>query len=200
MVAGAIFFVKVALMALLAGTSGVGPGIVVTGLVIDTWGRVKSAGAPTVVNCQVTGPAIAVPSLRLVAPVSVPVYTVPAAKKVPGVSVKVAIVFVESRVTMPVAFTQGAAHETVRLAAPVIGATGSFSVAVICVVLVGTRVAPLAGVSAITAGTSMAVSAAPKILSCPPQPAASAQTTAIAHVRHRGRLSMMFMGIPYPMI
>jgi hypothetical protein len=72
-VAGAMSLVKTALMAELLGTPGVGPGMVVAGLVTDTRGRVTSEGDATVVNCQVKGVAIAIPPARLVAPVTVPV-------------------------------------------------------------------------------------------------------------------------------
>jgi hypothetical protein len=51
-VAGAMSLVKVALMALLLGMPVVGPGIVVAGKVVDTRGRVRSAGDATVVNFQ----------------------------------------------------------------------------------------------------------------------------------------------------
>jgi hypothetical protein len=72
-VAGAKLFVKTAIMAELLGTPTVGPGVVVAGEVMDTRGRVRSEGEPTVVNCHVKGAAIATPLERLVAPLTVPV-------------------------------------------------------------------------------------------------------------------------------
>src|ERR1700721_332807 len=102
------------------------------------------------------------PLERAVAPVILPVYGVSAASAVPGVSVNVATVCVVSRVTVPVALTHGAAHVTVMLAVPVNGATGSFSVAVTRV-LVNTSVAPLSGVTALTAGTMPAISLLPQM-------------------------------------
>src|ERR1700691_892380 len=103
---------------------------------------------------------------------------------------------VASRVTTPVGLTHGAAHVTVMLAVPVIGATGSFSVAVTRE-LVNTPVAPLSGVTAVTAGTRAAVPLLPKMASWLLQPAANAPSAStMTHARHRGRLSMMFMRIP----
>src|ERR1700679_3367233 len=132
---------------------------------------------------------------RAVAPVIVLVYSVAVANSVPGVTVNVATVCVVSRVTVPVALTHGAAHVTVMLAVPVIGATGSFNVAVTRE-LFNTPVAPLSGVTAVTAGTRAAVPLLPKMASLL-QPAANAPSvSAISHARHRGRLSMMFMRIP----
>ena len=88
-----------------------------------------------------------------------------------ALSVNVAIVFVASRVTVPVALTHGAAHVTVMLAVPVNGATGSFSVAVTRV-LVNTPVAPLSGITAVTAGTRAAIPLLPRMPSLL-QPAAN---------------------------
>src|SRR5580700_3667022 len=131
------------------------------------------------------------------APVIVPVYRVAVANVVPGVSVNVAIVCVASRVTAPVALTHGAAHVTVMLAVPVSGATGSFSVAVTSE-LINTPVAPLSGVTAVTAGLRAAIPLLPRTASLL-QPAASAPSaSAIIHARHRARLSMIFMRIPWP--
>lgn len=154
---------KTALTAELAGTPGVGPGVVVTGLVNVTRGRVAFEGVPTVVNVHAKGAAIAKPLARLVAPLIVAVYTVEGAKVVPAVSVNVAIVCVASRLTTPVALVQGAAQVSVKL--PVAGTreTASFSVADMEGVVSSTLVAPFAGASAITAGTSAAVAGVPKI-------------------------------------
>src|ERR1700733_8316728 len=113
------------------------------------------------------------PFARLVAPSIVAVYSVDNAKAVPGVSVKVAILWVESSATDPVASTQGDAHVTVKVAVPVIGATGTFSVAVICGSVVNTLMAPFSGVTAVTTGTTTAIPLAPKMGSLP-QPMASA--------------------------
>jgi hypothetical protein len=73
-VAGAKFLVNVAVIAELLGTPRVGPGVLVAGLVINTRGRVTSAGVATVVNCQLNGAAIGTPPDRLIAPAMVPVY------------------------------------------------------------------------------------------------------------------------------
>jgi hypothetical protein len=155
--------VKTALTAELAGTPGVGPGVVVTGLVSTTRGRVAFPGVPTVVNVHTNGAAIGTPLARLLAPPIVAVYTVPGANMVPAVNVKLAIVFVASRLTTPVGLTHGAAQVSVKVAVPVIGETASFSVAVTEGVVISTPVAPSVGVSAITAGTSAAVAGLPKI-------------------------------------
>jgi hypothetical protein len=110
----------------------------------------------------------------------------------------VARVCVASRLTTPVGLTHGAAHVTVILAVPVGGATGSFSVAVMTLVLVSTSVAPSAGVSAVTAGTSAATPFVPRMGSLP-QPAANTPSApTINHIRDRGWLSMIFMCIPNP--
>ena len=145
-VAGAILLVKIAVTARLLGTPVVGPGIVVAGAVENTRGRVTSRGVPTVVNFQAYGPVIAMPLARLVAPVIVTLYSVPIARAVPDVSVKVATVLVAFRVTTPVGFAHGATHVTVMLAIPEIGAIDSLNVAVMRV-LVSTPVAPFAGVT-----------------------------------------------------
>ena len=87
----------------------------------------------------------------------------PGARVVPGVSVNVAIVFVGSRLTTPVALVQGAAQVSVKLAVPMIGETASLSVADIEAMLTRTPVAPFVGVSEVTAGISAAVLALPKI-------------------------------------
>src|SRR5580704_9838075 len=98
----------------------------------------------------------------------------------------VAMVFVASRVTVPVALTHGAAHVTVMLAVPVIGATASFNVAVTRV-LVNTPVAPFKGVTAVTMGTSAAIPLTPRMGSLL-QPAANAlSVSAMTHARYRGR-------------
>jgi hypothetical protein len=115
------------------------------------------------VNVHTNGAAIAKPLARLVAPPIVAVYTVPGASVVPAVNVKVAIVFVASRLTAPVGLTHGAAQVSVKVAAPVIGETGSFKVADMEVVVRSTLAAPFTGVSAITAGISPAVPGLPKI-------------------------------------
>lgn len=164
-VAGAKALLKIALTAELPGTPGVGPGVVVNGLVNNTRGRVRSGGvaAATVVNCHEKGAAIATPLARLVAPPIVAVYDVDGARRVPGVSVNVAMVCVASRLTVPVASAHGAAQVRVKLAAPVIGETGSFNVAEMEAVVTSTPTAPFAGVSAVTKGTSAAVPTLPKI-------------------------------------
>jgi len=152
-------------MSELAGTPGVGPGVVVSGLVNKTRGRVRSAGAAaaTVVKFHPKGRAIAVPVASLVAPLIVAVYCVAGAKTAPGVSVNVAIVCVASRLTVPSALVHGAAQVRVKLAAPVIGETGSFNVAETEAVVTSTPTEPFAGVSAVTKGTSAAVPTLPKI-------------------------------------
>ena len=71
-VAGAMSSVKTAVMAVLAGTPAVGPGLVVAGTVSATLGRVVS-GATPVVNRQTKGFANASPVARLLAPVTVAV-------------------------------------------------------------------------------------------------------------------------------
>jgi hypothetical protein len=164
-VAGARVLVKIALMAELPGTPGVGPGVVVNGLVNNTRGRVRSGGvvAATVVNFHEKGAAISRPLARLVAPLRVAVYGVAGVRRVPGVSVNVAIVCVASRLTVPVASAHGAAQDRVKLAVPVIGETGSFNVAETEAVVTSTPTAPFAGVSAVTKGTSAAVPTLPKI-------------------------------------
>ena len=62
-VAGARALEKIAAMAELPGTASVGPGVVVTGVVNRTRGRVRSGGAvaATVVNFHAKGAAIATP-------------------------------------------------------------------------------------------------------------------------------------------
>ena len=162
-VAGARALLKTAPRLEFPGTAGVGPGMVVTGLVKRTRGRVRSAGVATVVNVHTKGAAIATPLARLVAPLIVAVYSVNGARVVPGVNVNVAIVCVASRLTTPVGLAHGAAHVSVKLAVPVIGETGSFSVADMEAVVTSTPTAPFVGVSAITKGTSAAVATLPKI-------------------------------------
>jgi hypothetical protein len=196
-VAGAILLVKIAVTARLLGTPVVGPGIVVAGAVENTRGRVTSTGVPTVVNFQVYGPVIAMPLARLVAPVIVTLYSVPVARAVPDVSVKVATVLVAFRVTTPVGFAHGATHVTVMLATPEIGAIDSLNVAVTRV-LVSTPVAPFAGVTEVTAGARAVIPLVPRMPSLPQAAANAPSVNAINHVRHRGRLSMMFMCIPSP--
>src|ERR1700679_2313467 len=122
---------------------------------------------------------------RAVAPVIVLVYSVAVANSVPGVTVNVATVCVASRVTAPVALTHGAAHVTVMLAVPVIGATGSFSVAVMRE-LVSTPVAPLSGVTAVTAGTRAAIPLLPRMASLLQPAANDPSVRALSHARHRG--------------
>lgn len=164
-VAGASPLEKTAAMAELPGTPGVGPGVVVTGLVNSTRGRVISEGVATVVNVHAKGAFIARPLARLTAPLIVAVYSVDGAKAVPGVSVNVAMVCVESRLITPVALAQGAEQMSVKVAVPVIGETASFSVADMKAVVTSTPVAPFAGVSEVTAGNSAAVPSLPKIWS-----------------------------------
>jgi hypothetical protein len=161
-VAGAMALLKTAMIAVLAGTASVGPGIVVAGTVVTTRGRVASAVA-AVVNCQVNALAITAPLARLDAPLIVPVYSVSVASVVPAVSVNVTIVLVASRVTVPVAFAHGVAQVTVKLAEPVIAATGSLKVTVMSGLLTGTPVAPFSGVTAITVGARPATPADPRI-------------------------------------
>jgi hypothetical protein len=161
-VAGAIALLKTTAIAELLGTPVVGPGVVVAGTVVTTRGRVASEVA-AVVNVQVKAFAILAPVARLAAPPIVTVYSVSVASALPDVNVNVAIVFVASSVTVPVALVQGVAHVTVILAAPVIGATGSLNVAVMTGLSVGTSVAPPSGVSAITAGASAATPFVPRI-------------------------------------
>jgi hypothetical protein len=66
--------------------------------------------------------------------------------------VRVAISFLPFRVTVPTGATQGDAQVNVKLALPVIGFIGSLKAATISVVLIGTPVALLSGVTAVTVG------------------------------------------------
>jgi hypothetical protein len=65
------------------------------------------------------------------------------------------MVFAALSAAVPTGLTQGAAQVTVKLAAPLIGAIGSLNVAV-TVVVTGTPVALLRGVTAVTIGASVA--------------------------------------------
>src|SRR5580692_1313155 len=113
---------------------------------------------------------------------------------VPGVSVKVAIVLVPSRLTVPVASAQGAAQVNVKVAPPVMPATGSLKVAVIIVVLVATPIALLAGVSVVTVGTRPATPCPPKMGSWPPQPATKVLSSIAAmNIRYLELLRNLFM-------
>ncbi len=138
---------------------------------------------------------MATPLERAVTPAMVTVYSVAVANAVPGVSVNVATVCVASRVTVPLALTQGAAHVTVMLALPAIGATGSFNVA-LTTELVNTPVAPLSGATTVTAGTSAAIPVLPKMASLW-QPATNApRASGTSHAEHREQVKTIFMHIP----
>jgi hypothetical protein len=144
-----------ALIAVLAGTAGVGPGVVVVGTVIVTLGRVALLARP-VVNCQLYGAVITRPLALLDAAVTVAVYTVLGASDADEASAKVAMVLAEFSVTVPTGLTQGAAQATMKLAAPVMGATGTLKAAVMMVLLIGTPVALLTGATAVTVGAMFA--------------------------------------------
>ena len=85
-VAGTTSSVNSTEIATLVGTPAVGPGVVVTGTVDATRGRVASVVAP-VVNCQVNGAASDTPVAMLVAPVMVTVYRVSGDNVVPAAKV-----------------------------------------------------------------------------------------------------------------
>jgi len=68
-----------------------------------------------------------------------------------GANANVATLLAELSVTVPVGATQGIAQESVKLAAPEIGAIGSLKVAV-TFVIVETSAAPSSGVTATTVG------------------------------------------------
>jgi hypothetical protein len=83
-----------------------------------------------VVKVQTYGAANARPVAMLLAPVTVAVYSVTGDSVVPAATVKVAMVLVASRVTVPLGLVQGDAQVTVKLAAPLIGDIASLNVAV----------------------------------------------------------------------
>ncbi|MEJ1962822.1 MAG: hypothetical protein WDO56_15245 [Gammaproteobacteria bacterium] len=91
-------------------------------------------------------------------------------------NVKDAVRPVLSRVTVPAGLAQGAAHVTVKLAAPDVSATGSLNVPVIAVVFVDTFVAAAAGTLLVTVGRATATSP-PKIVSFPPPHPATTRHT-----------------------
>jgi hypothetical protein len=72
-VAGAKGLLKIAATAELPGTPGVGPGMVVSGIVDNTRGRVASAGDATVVNVHANGAVIAKPLALPLTPLMVAV-------------------------------------------------------------------------------------------------------------------------------
>ena len=79
---------------------------------------------------------------------------------VEGVSVRLAVLLVASRVIVPVGLVQGNAQVRVKLAAPVIGTIGSLKSALTMLVLSATFVALAAGATAVTL---MAGGAAPVV-------------------------------------
>jgi hypothetical protein len=72
-VAGAMDSVNTAMIDALIGAFGVGPGVVVTGAVNVTRGRIASGETPAVMKLHVYGAAIATPVATLLAAVIVPV-------------------------------------------------------------------------------------------------------------------------------
>jgi hypothetical protein len=115
-----------------------------------------------------------------------------------GDNVNVAILFVASRATDPVGFTQGAAQVNLKLAAPVIGAIGSLSVAVTAV-LTDTSTALLSGVTAVTIGAGVtttgtgAATPAPRMGSRLPLHPAARRPSSNA-VNHAERLEWLLNG------
>ena len=97
-----------------------------------------------------------------------------------GVSVNVAILLVASSVTVPVGFVQSAGHVNVNVAPPMSGDIASLKVAVNDVVVMGTPMAPFAGVAAVTVGASVAVPFVPKMGSCEPQPVSATPNSSAA--------------------
>jgi hypothetical protein len=65
--------VNTAIMDALIGAFSVGPGVVVTGAVSVTRGRIASGDVPAVMKLQVNGAVSATPVATLFAPVIVPV-------------------------------------------------------------------------------------------------------------------------------
>ena len=149
-------------MAALPGTPAVGPGIVVTGAVSATRGRVVSAAEP-VVNCHVNGAVIARPLSSAVAPVIVAVYSVNGASVLAGASVRRAIDCVLSRVAAPSGLTQGAVQVNLKVAAPLNDASGTLNAALMTNSLIATPVAPSTGASPVTVGASAVLGAAPVV-------------------------------------
>lgn len=95
------------------------------------------------------------PLARLLAPLTVAVYTVLGVSNVADGKVSDAIDPLESSVTVPVGATQGDAQVKVKPVAAAIGAIGSLKCAVTTVVLSATPVALLAGATDVTVGATM---------------------------------------------
>ena len=88
-------------------------------------------------------------------PVTVAVYKVPGISTVPVANVRDAIELVGSSATVPTGLTQGDEQVKVKLAVPVIGATGSLNEATIMTLFNGTPVELFAGATADTVGAAM---------------------------------------------
>jgi hypothetical protein len=101
-----------------------------------------------------------------VAPLTVAVYSVSGARLLPGASVKRAIDCVASSATVPAGLTQGAAHVSVKRAAPLIAAIGTLNAALMTNSLIAMPVAPSIGATAVTVGASAELGVAP-VVNCP---------------------------------